>query len=67
MKLRDARELFEGVPKDMKLLYVNDLENDSSLYCPIPAIEGKKSVTWIKSISIHQNILSLMHRMMQNG
>ncbi len=44
IKLRDTRELFEGTPKAMKLLYTNDLEHDTGLYCPVPAIEGKKSV-----------------------
>jgi hypothetical protein len=43
-KLRDTRELFEGTPKNMQLLYTNDLEKDTDLYCPLPAINGKKSI-----------------------
>jgi hypothetical protein len=44
IKLRDTRELFEGVPRNMQLLYENDFEKDTGLYCPLPAIQGKKSV-----------------------
>ncbi len=43
-KLRDTRELFEGTPKNLKLLYTNNMEQDTTLFCPAPAIEGRRSV-----------------------
>jgi len=44
VKLRDNPDLFEGAPQNMHLLYQNDFESDSSLYCPVPPIAGHSSV-----------------------
>jgi hypothetical protein len=43
-KLMDTDELFEGKPKEMKLLYENNFETDTGTSCALPPLEGKKSV-----------------------
>lgn len=43
-KLKDTDEIFEGSPKDMKLLYQNEFETDSLYNATQPAIAGNKSI-----------------------
>ncbi len=43
-KLMDTDELFEGTPKNMKLLSFNNFENDTGTWCKLPPINGKRSV-----------------------
>ncbi len=44
-KLKDTNELFDGEPKNMKLLYENHFEDQDSLFNPAqPALEGQKSI-----------------------
>lgn len=51
MRLRDNPDLFEGVPKNMTLVYQNDFEQDTSLIKIRNAIGGERSVYLDK---IHQ-------------
>jgi hypothetical protein len=44
LKLRDNSELFEGTPRDMKLIYQNDFENDSLNTTAYPPISGRGSL-----------------------
>ncbi len=44
LKLRDNPDLFEGNPKNMQLLYSNNFNDDTSIYCPLHAIEGARSI-----------------------
>lgn len=44
MKLRDNPDLFEGIPKNMALVYQNDFEQDTSLIKLRSAIDGERSV-----------------------
>ena len=43
-KLMDANEMFEGTPKNMKLLYQNNFENDTNANYTSAPIEGKRSI-----------------------
>ncbi len=43
-KLLDSHDFFEGERKDVKVIYQNNFEQDTtSTLCPIPPIEGKRS------------------------
>jgi hypothetical protein len=44
LKLLDTDELFEGEPKNMQVLYVNNFDADSSIHCPYPPISGTRSL-----------------------
>ena len=45
LKLLDTKEEFIGKRQNIKLLYKNDFENDSSIYtCDLSPIQGKKSL-----------------------
>ncbi|MBN9483504.1 MAG: hypothetical protein J0H46_09125 [Bacteroidetes bacterium] len=42
-KLKDTDELFEGTPTDMKEVYSNDFESDTSIHAPEQPIRGNVS------------------------
>lgn len=42
--LRDNAELYEGEPANVKVIYQNDLETDTSLHETLPAIAGQRSL-----------------------
>jgi hypothetical protein len=44
MKLKDPTDLFDGEAKDLKLIYSNNLEGDTSLPVRTDAIEGGRSI-----------------------
>jgi hypothetical protein len=43
-KLKDTDELFYGQLNDLKLIYKDSFENDTSTNCTLPPISGRKSI-----------------------
>ncbi len=44
VKLFDTHEMFTGTPKNVKVIYENDFENDTTLYQPFTVINGRGAV-----------------------
>lgn len=42
--LKDTDELYKGERTNMKLIYENNFENDTTIYCPLEPIEGDRSL-----------------------
>lgn len=54
--LDDEDELFNGIPKNKKLLYANNFEQDTS-HCTLPPIEGGKSLCLTKDHKYSDNYI----------
>lgn len=56
-KLLDRCKIFNGVPRNKKLIYENNFENDSNTNCTLPPVTGARSVCLSKD---HQYSKSYM-------